>query len=133
MNALNDYYDLSGECKTEQSGLLIMPTGSGKTFTTITWIMESAIPAGYRIIWFAHRQELVEQALQEFCRVAPILSEYGIKKIKILPISGQHAGMSQSSGYDINVCSIMSVATKMECVLYEGCLVHLGLERLLLL
>ena len=112
VNALNDYYDLSGECKTEQSGLLIMPTGSGKTFTTITWIMESAIPAGYRIIWFAHRQELVEQALQEFCRVAPILSEYGIKKIKILPISGQHAGMSQSSGYDINVCSIMSVATK---------------------
>lgn len=112
VNALNDYYDLSGSCQTEQSGLLIMPTGSGKTFTTITWLMDSAIPAGYKVIWFAHRQELVEQALQEFCRVAPVLSEHGIKKIKILPVSGHHAGMSQASGYDINVCSIMSVATK---------------------
>lgn len=112
VNALNAYYDLSGNCTKEQSGLLIMPTGSGKTFTTITWLMESVIPAGYRVIWFAHRQELVGQALKEFCRVAPILSEHGIKKIKILPISGQHAGMSQSSGYDINVCSIMSVATR---------------------
>ena len=112
VDALNAYFDLSGKCTLEQSGLLIMPTGSGKTFTTITWLMESAIPAGYRVVWFAHRQELVEQALKEFCRVAPILSEHGIKRIRILPVSGQHAGMSQASGYDINVCSIMSVATR---------------------
>ena len=112
VDALNKYFDLSGRTRQEQSGLLIMPTGSGKTFTTITWLMESAIPAGYRVIWFAHRQELVDQATREFCNVAPILAEHGIKKVKILPISGQHAGMSQSCGYDINVCSIHSVATK---------------------
>lgn len=112
VDALNKYYDLSGNCETAQSGLLIMPTGSGKTFTTITWLMESAIPAGYRVVWFAHRQGLVEQALQEFCKVAPILSERGITKIKILPISGHHASMSQACGFDINVCSILSVASK---------------------
>ena len=112
VDALNKYFDLSGRTRQEQSGLLIMPTGSGKTFTTITWLMESAIPAGYRVIWFAHRQELVDQATREFCNVAPILAEHGIKKVKILPISGQHAGMSQSCGYDINVCSIRSAATK---------------------
>ena len=109
VHAIAAHYSIS-----HQSGasVVIMPTGSGKTFTTITWLMESAIPAGYRVIWFAHRQELVDQATREFCNVAPILAEHGIKKVKILPISGQHAGMSQSCGYDINVCSIHSVATK---------------------
>ena len=115
VDALNEYYDMSGTQKSSQSGLLIMPTGSGKTFTTITWLMETAIPAGYRIVWFVHRQGLVEQAVQEFCRVAPILSERGISKIKILPVSGQHASMSQACGFDINVCSILSAASKKGC------------------
>gem|GEM_PF-3750513 len=32
IDALNDYY-ITDEPKTEQNGILVMPTGSGKTFT----------------------------------------------------------------------------------------------------
>ena len=41
-----------------------------------------------------------------------MLKAYGFKKFKIIPVSGEHASMSMASGYDVNVCSIQSVASK---------------------
>ena len=36
-------------------GLLVMPTGSGKTYTAIRWLMENVVARGGRILWLAHQ------------------------------------------------------------------------------
>ncbi len=108
---LNEYFDLENPT-SPQNGLLVMPTGSGKTFTAVNWLLQSAVSRGYKVIWFAHRKDLIEQATYSFIHRAPILLNYDIKKFSIMPISGEHYSMSQASKSDVYVCSIQSAASK---------------------
>lgn len=113
IKALDDYFNISGSREhSPKSGILVMPTGSGKTFTAVHWLLKEASKNGYMVIWLAHRQELIDQADWTFRERCAMLKAYDFKKFKIIPISGEHAPMSMASGYDVNVCSIQSVASK---------------------
>lgn len=113
VDRLNKYFNLDNP-EGPQSGLLVMPTGSGKTFTTVSWLLNSGVVNGYRILWLVHRQELINQTYHEFTNQLGDLKDYGIKSLNIMPISGspEHCKMSQTSRQDINICSIYSVASK---------------------
>ena len=47
-------------------GLLVLPTGGGKTLTAARWISEYIIDKGIKVLWLAHRHELLEQAKRTF-------------------------------------------------------------------
>lgn len=89
-------------------------TGSGKTFTTVSWLLNTGVANGYRILWLVHRQELINQTFNEFVNRIGDLKDYGLKSISIMPVSGssEHFSMSQMSRQDINICSIYSVASR---------------------
>ncbi|MHB1364750.1 MAG: DEAD/DEAH box helicase family protein [Eubacteriales bacterium] len=53
----------------EYAGLLVLPTGGGKTLTATYWLMESLLDKGCKIIWLAHRHELLNQAQKSFEKV----------------------------------------------------------------
>lgn len=48
------------------AGLLIVPTGGGKTVIAAKWLLENWVAHGGRVLWLAHRRELVRQALTCF-------------------------------------------------------------------
>lgn len=48
------------------AGLLVLPTGGGKTRVSITWAIDQAINNGYKILWLAHRTMLIQQAYDTF-------------------------------------------------------------------
>lgn len=48
------------------AGLLVMPTGSGKTITAANWLLKNVINRRKKLLWIAHRHELLVQALQTF-------------------------------------------------------------------
>ncbi|WP_302579763.1 DEAD/DEAH box helicase family protein [Clostridium saudiense] len=131
IESLNKYFNLSGKKNVQQNGLLVMPTGSGKTFTAVNWLLNSGVAYGYRILWLAHRQELIDQTNNEFRNQAPSLAKHGINKLRIIPISGMHLKMSQASRYDINICSISSVANKYGYRFIRRLLGAPGLEKLI--
>lgn len=131
IDSLNKYFNLNGKKNVQQNGLLVMPTGSGKTFTAVNWLLNSGVARGYRILWLAHRQELIDQTNNEFRNQAPALAKYGIKKLRIIPVSGIHLKMSQASRYDINICSISSVANKYGYRFIKRMLGEPGLEKLI--
>ena len=109
--AMTSYFQLDKR-KENRSGLVVMPTGSGKTYTAVNWLLNDAVVKGYRVIWLVHRQELVEQTFMEFRKQAPTLKGTGVKKLRIIPVSGMHLGMNMACRADVNVCSIASVANK---------------------
>ena len=111
VRALNSYFDLHNHIG-EQNGLIVMPTGSGKTYTAVNWLLRSGAANDFRILWLAHRQELIDQTYHEFIDQAPILADTEKHILRVLPLSGMHASMSVASGYDIYVCSIASAANK---------------------
>lgn len=111
VEAMTKYFTL-GEDKADRNGIVVMPTGSGKTYTAVTWLLSQGVANGYLVVWLVHRQELVEQTFQEFRKQAPILKGTGVDKVRILPISGTHLKMPVANKADVYVCSIASVANK---------------------
>lgn len=62
----------------EQRGVVVLPTGAGKTFTA-TSMAPLICPADGRILWLAHMDELIAQAYQAFVQVYPA-DQVGIVK-----------------------------------------------------
>ena len=52
--------------KNPFSGLLVLPTGGGKTLTAGHWIAKNYLDKGKKVLWLAHRHELLEQAKSTF-------------------------------------------------------------------
>jgi len=50
--------------KDDYRGLLVLPTGGGKTFTAIYWLLQNIIDKGHKVLWIAHRIELLDQAFE---------------------------------------------------------------------
>lgn len=49
-----------------ESAILALPTGSGKTFVAARWLIEHILKRGRRVVWLAHRRELLDQAYRAF-------------------------------------------------------------------
>lgn len=48
------------------SSMLVLPTGAGKTYTAAHWIIPNYIDKGIKVLWVAHRSELLRQAAETF-------------------------------------------------------------------
>ena len=48
------------------ASMLVLPTGAGKTYTAVHWILKNYIDQGVRVLWIAHRSELLRQAAEAF-------------------------------------------------------------------
>jgi len=79
---LDEYFMLGSEIPNKRrSGVIVMPTRSGKTFTSVSWLLDKAAANGFQIIWLVHQQELVTQAYDTIKNMSPILKNYNFKKI----------------------------------------------------
>lgn len=48
------------------SGILVLPTGAGKTFTATRWLSDHVIPKNIKILWLAPSFYLLDQAFDTF-------------------------------------------------------------------
>ncbi len=69
---LNDWY--RSRPQPNRGGILALPTGSGKTFTTVRFLCQEPLSDGYKVLWLAHTHHLLEQALDAF---GPVDAETG--------------------------------------------------------
>ncbi|MBN1185272.1 MAG: DEAD/DEAH box helicase family protein [Bacteroidales bacterium] len=52
--------------KNPFAGLLVLPTGGGKTLTAAHWIARNYLDKNKKVLWIAHRHELLDQAKKTF-------------------------------------------------------------------
>jgi len=94
-------------------GLLVMPTGSGKTYTAVSWLMENHINGGGRVLWIAHRYNLLEQAAHAFYRAAYLAPK--VPSLRIRLVSGSHHPPTRIWPEDnIVIWSIQSLRCRMD-------------------
>ncbi len=79
------------------AGVLVLPTGAGKTRVAVSWAIDKAINDGYKILWIAHRHMLLEQAYNTFKKFSGLCNIKDILNIKI--VSGKY---NHSKIKDIN-------------------------------
>ena len=48
------------------ASMLVLPTGAGKTYTAAHWILKNYIDCDIKVLWIAHRSELLRQAAEAF-------------------------------------------------------------------
>ena len=61
-----------------RGGILVLPTGGGKTFTASHFICRNPLSDGFKLLWLAHTRHLLEQALFSFCPRIPTPSDNGL-------------------------------------------------------
>lgn len=71
------------------AGLLVLPTGAGKTRVATTWLLHSAVRNGYKVLWIAHRHMLISQAFQSFIKFATLAHQPKTKeKLHVMLAAG---------------------------------------------
>jgi superfamily II DNA or RNA helicase len=97
-------------------GLLVMPTGAGKTFTSVRWAVDRVLSRGQRVLWIAHRHELLEQAAREFHTSLAFARRTG-SPYRVRIVSGVHCAATMVDPADhVVVASIASLARNPEVV-----------------
>ncbi len=93
------------------AGMLVMPTGSGKSRTATYFLIKEMVSRGYQVIWLAHRHMLLDQAADCFYRFAGLskIENPGIRNYRISCISGEHLRVSQVDKHEVIVASISSI------------------------
>ena len=76
--------------KQDFSAIIVLPTGAGKTLTSVYWLLKNAVNFHKKVLWIAHRHLLLEQAAEAFVLngYSDLLSERQNYKYRI--ISGIH-------------------------------------------
>ncbi|HIQ05022.1 MAG TPA: DEAD/DEAH box helicase, partial [Anaerolineae bacterium] len=64
LKRLDRWYD--SQPFPDAGGILVLPTGGGKTFTAVRFLCRRALSDGYKILWLAHTHHLLEQAYRGF-------------------------------------------------------------------
>jgi superfamily II DNA or RNA helicase len=93
------------------NGVLVMPTGSGKTFTAAHWLTRRWLDkgSGNRVLWLAHREELLRQAAGAFVACASVALNR--ERLRIRQVSSRNCRFHQiDPSDDIICCSVHSLA-----------------------
>ena len=71
----------------KMGGLLVLPTGGGKSFVATHFLCDHPLSDEYRILWLAHTNHLLEQALESFDKTMSRVDQYKMP-IRVRVVSG---------------------------------------------
>jgi superfamily II DNA or RNA helicase len=77
-----------------KGGLLVLPTGAGKTFTAVKWLCDNVLSRNIKILWLAHSSYLLEQAARTFCDNAFGISGRDMINLRVVSSSPKHSRAS---------------------------------------
>lgn len=94
----------------KNEGMLVVPTGGGKTAIAARWLLAHHIRNGGRVLWLAHRQTLLRQAAGSFDGAASLSQGATFSRIVISSRDASWSNVSQS--HQVVLSSIQSAATE---------------------
>jgi superfamily II DNA or RNA helicase len=90
-----------------KAGILVVPTGGGKTAIAARWLLQNHIAKGGRVLWFAHRRSLLRQAFNTFAEAAHLAVPK--KQLKLVTISSEDCKWSSvAREHDVVFSSVQS-------------------------
>ncbi len=102
-DAMTRHFDGGG-----RAGMVVLPTGGGKTVVAAHWLLRNVIAKGGRVLWLAPRGELVKQAFQTFKRLGNV-AHPDKKRLDLIAVSGEGMRWSNvSPDHDVVFASVQS-------------------------
>jgi len=86
----------------KSSGILVLPTGGGKTYTSVYWLLKNMISKNKKVLWLADQGFLLEQARESFVENILEVDTNKRDQINIRLVSGsdKHGNPNQISVSD---------------------------------
>jgi len=104
-------------------GILVLPTGGGKTFVAVRFLCTGPLSAGYKVLWLAHTHHLLEQAFHAFgpgngggnggngCEAAWIAEPKSALRLRVVSGTPGHCPVHQvDAGDDVVIGTLQTVA-----------------------
>lgn len=112
----------------EKGGILVLPTGGGKTFTATRFLTEGPLTQGHKVIWLAHTHHLLDQAFSGFGKDSAGRYEVGHiggqrEKLTLRTVSGTlgHGKVAEIQRTDdILIITLQTLARAMKAGLHAG-------------
>lgn len=114
IGSLNHVFDF-GDSGTK-GALLVFPTGAGKTFTAVKWLLDNVVSQNVKILWLAHTFHLLDQAYATFCANAQYVDERATLNIRRVSSQNSHdkpATIDWSSD-DVLIMSTLTAIANMD-------------------
>ena len=89
---LNEVFQIGK--KKSASGMLVLPTGAGKTFTAVRWLCNHVLPKKIKILWLAPSYYLLDQAAATFKENVREIPDRKTVNIRCVSSSKSHATAS---------------------------------------
>lgn len=105
--------------QTQKSGLLVMPTGSGKTRTAVYFLLRDMVSQGYQVIWLTHRHMLIDQAADQFKDMSSLITDKNpdAKLFNFMCASGKHGTIKAASKkQDLMILSVQTAVRNLEYI-----------------
>ncbi len=105
-----------------KGGILVLPTGAGKTFTSIRWICKNVLTKKIKVLWLAHTGHLLVQAYETF--TANLLETHPHRKtinMRLVSSDPAHSNASQILPTDdILIITTQTAITNLETDALDG-------------
>jgi len=103
----------NGHPNTYAGGILVLPTGGGKTFTALRFVCRTALSDGYKVLWLAHTHHLLEQAYYSFGEHVGAISEpRSVLKVRVVSGTIGHFRIPDIRSDDDVVIATLQTVTK---------------------
>ncbi|MCL2086476.1 MAG: DEAD/DEAH box helicase family protein [Oscillospiraceae bacterium] len=99
-----------------KGSLLVLPTGGGKTFTSVNWICRNIISKGIKVLWMAQSSYLLDQATEAF--IGELHNAYGrdTVNLRVVSSSTNHA----NSGSILPTDDVLICTTQTAIIAYNS-------------
>lgn len=100
-----------GDAAVPIRGVLVLPTGSGKTDTVAIWLLDRMQQdPNVRVLWIAHQQELVDQALRRFQNLAHSLPPDFERRARSIHSAGSASSTLGDRALDLAGITVQSLS-----------------------
>lgn len=99
--------------KPYAGGILVLPTGGGKTFTALRFLCQNALSDGFKVLWLAHTHHLLEQAYASFPEhVGKISEPRDLLRIRVVSGTIGHFRPASISAQDDVIIATLQTITR---------------------
>lgn len=113
-------FDFKGQ--EHKAGILVLPTGAGKTFTSIRWICRNVLTKNIKVLWLAHTGHLLVQAYEAFAE--NILETHPQRKSINMRLVSSDLAHSKASQIqitdDVLIITTQTAITNVDCDALDG-------------
>jgi len=107
--ALGKLHKWFQEKRSDAGGILVLPTGGGKTFTADRFLCTDPLSNGYKVLWLAHTHHLLDQAFYSLSSEVKLIRSKQYLNVRVVSGTNEHFSPAHiDTSDDVVICTLQT-------------------------